>query len=269
MAFAEVNNTKLFYSLEGSSGPPLVLIHGSWGDHHNWDPVAPALSEHFRVLRYDRRGHSQSDAPEGQGSVLDDASDIAALVEHLDLAPAHVVGNSFGASISLRFASTRPDLIRSLIVHEPPLIGLLAGDTETQPFHDGVMQRINDAAEILEQGNLEAGAKQFVETIGMGPGGWDRMAPEQRQTNVTNALTWLDEVRDPDALTIDAESLAAFDHPTLLSQGDQSPPFFAVIVGKIAEAIPSAKRRTFAGAGHVPYASHPAEYVDMVRTFIA
>jgi pimeloyl-ACP methyl ester carboxylesterase len=69
MSTARVNGVSLHYELTGA-GDPLVLVHGSWGDHHNWDPVVPALAESFQVLTYDRRGHSQSERPDGQGSVF-------------------------------------------------------------------------------------------------------------------------------------------------------------------------------------------------------
>ena len=75
-----------------------------------------------RVLTYDRRGHSQSERPTGQGSVREDVADLAALLEHVELAPAWVLANSFGASISLRLASEHPGLFRGLIAHEPPLL---------------------------------------------------------------------------------------------------------------------------------------------------
>ena len=116
MATARINGVELFYELTGS-GEPLVLVHGSWSDHHNWDPVASTLAESFRVLAFDRRGHSNSERPPGQGSVFEDADDLAGLIDELGLAPAHVAGNSFGAVIALRAATRRPEVFRSLIAH--------------------------------------------------------------------------------------------------------------------------------------------------------
>src|SRR5262245_58370806 len=101
MPIEVVNGIRLRYEVAGS-GEPLVLVHGSWGDHHNWDAFAPLLTDRFEVVRYDRRGHSDSECPPGQGSVTDDVADLAALIERLGNGPAHVVGNSFGAAISLR-----------------------------------------------------------------------------------------------------------------------------------------------------------------------
>jgi pimeloyl-ACP methyl ester carboxylesterase len=59
MPFATVNSVALYYEITGS-GEPMVLVHGSWGDHHNWDTVVPLLSNSFQVVTFDRRGHSQS-----------------------------------------------------------------------------------------------------------------------------------------------------------------------------------------------------------------
>src|SRR6266567_33271 len=115
---------------------------GSWASHNIWDFVAPRLAESFRVLTYDRRGHSESQRPSGQGSVREDVADLAALIEHLELAPAWVAGNSFGASITLRLAGERPDLLRGRIGHEPPLFSLLAADPAVAPLLAEVGQRI-------------------------------------------------------------------------------------------------------------------------------
>ena len=116
----KVDGVALYYELEGS-GEPLALVHGSWGDATNWRFVVPGLAESFRVLAYDRRGHSRSEPPDQPGSVDEDGDDLAALLEALDLAPAHVATNSWGGNIALRLATRRPDVFRSLSCHEPPL----------------------------------------------------------------------------------------------------------------------------------------------------
>lgn len=61
------SGVELFYDVRGA-GEPLVLVHGSWGDHHSWDPVVAPLSASFEVVVYDRRGHSQSERPAGRGA---------------------------------------------------------------------------------------------------------------------------------------------------------------------------------------------------------
>src|SRR4028118_1007233 len=118
MATANVNGVRLFYELYGTEGIPLVLVHGSWDSHQDWELVVPGLAESFRVLTYDRRGHSQSERPAGQGSVHEDVADLAVLIEQVVGGPAYVLGNSFGGSIALRLAAERPDVVRGVAAHE-------------------------------------------------------------------------------------------------------------------------------------------------------
>jgi pimeloyl-ACP methyl ester carboxylesterase len=199
-----------------------------------------------------------------QGSIEDDVADLAALIAANHLAPAHVVGNSFGAIISLKLAAARPDLFASLTVHEPPLVGL--------PGHDPTLiaarQRIGAVVATLQSGKIELGAQQFVETVALGPGTWERLSPAMRQTFVFNAPTWLDEMNEPGAFTLDFERLATFSRPVLISGGDQSPPFFWAILDRIATALPHAQRNTFRGAGHVPHVTHPDGFASVVGGFI-
>ncbi len=263
MPTAVFNGVKLYYE-EAGSGQPLVLVHGSWTDHHSWDLVAPSLAERFRVVTYDRRGHSQSERPAGQGSVHEDVADLAALIEGLGLAPAHVVGNSFGGSITLRLAAERPELFLSLSAHEPPLFGLVAAD----PAVAAAQEEFAAVVELLSAGDMEGGARRFVDMI-LGPGAWDhQLPPEVRQTVINNAPTWLDETRDPEALTLDPVPLAHFSRPALLSTGSASPPFFAPVVAGLAETIPGVRQHTYEGAGHIPHQTHSDQFVDAVTSFV-
>jgi len=110
MPITTINGVRTFWEQCGEAGPPLVLVHGSWGDHHNWDAVVPGLARVFRVVTYDRRGHSQSERAPHHVRDDEDVADLAALIAANNLAPAHVAGNSFGAAITLRFAAAHPDL---------------------------------------------------------------------------------------------------------------------------------------------------------------
>jgi pimeloyl-ACP methyl ester carboxylesterase len=259
-----INDVSLYYEVIGD-GPPLVLVHGSWGDHHNWDAVVPGLAQMFRVFTYDRRGHSQSERLPAQGSIEEDVADLAAFITTNNLAPAHVAGNSFGAAITLKLAAAQPNLFASATAHEPPLIGML-GDHPALPV---VRQRIGAVLNTLKSGDLETGARQFVENVALGPGMWDKLPPEMQRTFVFNAPTWLDEMNEPESvMTVDLGRLGAFTRPLLITRGDQSPPFFYAILDKIAAAVPQAQQYTFHGAGHVPHLTHADEYVKVVTSFI-
>src|ERR687894_701067 len=108
--------------------------------------------------------------PPGQGSIHEDVADLAALIEHLDLAPVWVAGNSFGASITLRLASERPDLLRGIIAHEPPLFSLLAADAAGASMLEEVRQRLRAVVDRIAAGDHAGAAEEFVETVALGPG---------------------------------------------------------------------------------------------------
>jgi pimeloyl-ACP methyl ester carboxylesterase len=267
MSTSTINGVQLYWERTGYSGDPLVFVHGSWVDHHNWDVVVPLLSQSFRVVTYDRRGHSQSERPNAPGSIRQDVADLAELIEQLGLAPAHIIGNSFGGSIVLRLAGERPDLFRSLIVNEPPLMSLLADDSEGQVMLQSLRLGIDEVVNLLGAGDMEGGVRKFVEIM-FGPGMWDELPPEVKNLVIFNAPTFLDEMRDPEALSIELEGLRRFSHPALLTSGEQSPPFFPPIVDKIASVLPHAERKTFLGVGHEPEDTHPALYVATLSKFI-
>jgi pimeloyl-ACP methyl ester carboxylesterase len=264
MPIERVNGIRLRYEIVGS-GIPLVLVHGSWADHHSWDVLAPLLADQFQVIAFDRRGHSDSESPVGQGSVNEDVADLAALIERLGSGPAHVVGNSFGGSIALRLAASAPHLVLTVTAHEPPLMSVLADGREKAAVDNEAVQQI--VVGLLSAGQNAEAARQFVEQVALGPGHWELLPPSVQETFVRNAQTFLDETKDPDALTIDVASLAHFSGPALLTQGTESPPFFGLILDKIARVLDGAQRRTIEGAGHIPQMSHPKEYADALVSF--
>lgn len=266
MPISHVNGVRLYWERHGETGPPLVLVHGSWGDHHNWGRVVPALAQSCRVLVYDRRGHSQSERPASQGSIEEDVADLAALLREQAFVPGHVAGNSFGAAIALRLAVTQPELFASLTVHEPPLMALLQGG----PLFPAFIDRVGKVIAALRQEQWEEGARRFVETIAFGPGAWDTLPQETRDMFVYNAPTFLDESNEPSSLApVGFDRLPSFPHPVLVTDGPQGPPFFAPVLQQVADALPQAERHTFREAGHVPHITHPDEYVKVVSAFIA
>ena len=267
MPINKINGVKLFWELTGSNGDPLVLVHGSWGDHHDWDMVAGKFAKTFRVLTYDRRGHSQSERLQGQGSVEEDVADLIELITYFDLSPAHFAGSSYGAGIVLKAATKRPDIFRSMTIHEPPLFDLLPDIPGAQAALQSVNARIKIVLDLIAAGNMEKATEEFVEKISMGQGSWEKLPARTKKGFVYNAITWYDEMQDPQSLQIDLTALSVFKKPTLLSAGSESPPFFPLVIDKIKSALPDAKQIIIEGAGHVPHRSHSKMYCELVTNF--
>jgi pimeloyl-ACP methyl ester carboxylesterase len=266
MTTKNVNGVRLFYALQGDGEVPLVMVHGGFTSHHGWRQVAPRLAADLRVVTYDRRGYSESERP--GGTIRENVGDLAGLIEGLGLAPTWVAGVSSGGAIALRLAAERPDLLRGLIVHEPALFALLAGDPEVAPILEEARRRLGAVVERIASGDHAGGAKQFIETVAMGPGGWAELPPDDQQILIGNAPTFLSEVKDPEVLAFDLAWIQGFSKPTLLTLGEKSPPLYPPVFERLVEAMPKAEVQRFADAGHTPHRTHPDDYVAAVSDFI-
>lgn len=258
----------LHYDISGA-GDPLVLVHGSLAETTAWRFVAPGLAETFRIVTYDRRGHGRSGGSPAEGTVHDDVSDLAALIEELDLGPAHVCSTSYGTNIALRLAIERPDLVRRVVGHEPPLLSVLDGQPEHASIYDQTTASFEAVRQRLESGDNAGGVELFIEEVTLGPGSWERLPPEIQDNVTAHGPTLLGELRDPEALAIDVSALAAIPMTLLLTSGDASPPMFAAILASLAASLPDAHWHTFAGAGHLPHLTHPDDYVKTMTDYLA
>jgi pimeloyl-ACP methyl ester carboxylesterase len=267
LATATINGTRLFYEIRGDGEVPLICVHGGWGSHHDWDRVVPRLSESFTVVTYDRRGHSDSERSTQQVGMHQNVADAAALIEHLGLAPAWVIGNSFGATITLWLAGQHASLLRGIIAHDPTLFSLLAADPSVSPMLEENAKVLNAVAERIASGDHAGAAEQFF-TVPLGPGAWQHLPPAIRQACITNAPTFPHEIRDPERFAVDLDLLRSFSRPALLTTGDQDPPFFATVLSMLADVLPNCEVVTFAGVGHLPHLTHPEEYTESVGAFI-
>ena len=260
MTIAAINGIDMFVEVTGQ-GEPVVLVHGSWGDHTNWDAVVPALAARHRVVTFDRRGHSSSATPPGPSTTDDDAADLAALIDHVDARPAHVVGNSFGATITLRLVMSRPELVRSATVHEPPLFGLLASPNG-QPGSADAQPAVVKVLDLMALGRDREAARLFVEDIALGPGAWDRLPTGRQDIFERNAATWAEEQADPSWDVIDVEALSSAGVPLRITYGTDSPPPLSLIARQLAAHLPRADLVEYPGAGHIPHVTHPDMFTN-------
>ena len=113
MPIFDHNGISQHYEISGN-GPPLLLIAGMMSDSASWAPLVPILETNFTVIRPDNRTTGQTTPWDAPASVDIFAADCAALLAHLGLGPAHVLGHSLGGMIALRLACRFPDQVKTL-----------------------------------------------------------------------------------------------------------------------------------------------------------
>jgi pimeloyl-ACP methyl ester carboxylesterase len=115
MPLITANDVDLYYELTGPEGAPVVAFSNSIGSTlEMWDAQVDALSDHYRCLRYDTRGHGRSRVVERPAGIGDLAGDLASLLDALDIPKAHIVGLSLGGMTAQALALANPDRLLSL-----------------------------------------------------------------------------------------------------------------------------------------------------------
>jgi pimeloyl-ACP methyl ester carboxylesterase len=268
MPIARVRDVDLYYELSSGPGDPTVLVHGSLADHTTWDRVTPILSQSLTLLQYDRRGFGRSSLGPREHPVETDALDLSALLESLDLYPVHVVTHSYGGPVAFRLAAERPELVRSLSIHEPPMFGLLADRPETAEVGQLFLQSIQQIGALVARGKTVEAAQTVVEVFSTTPGAWDRLPEPVRLDYAARMDRWVEEYTDPDSLRPAPGELADLLLPVLLTTGGQSPGFLREIRHILAGELPNATELDLPGAGHAPQLTHPSEYCGLVLSFL-
>ena len=159
MAYFEHEGCSLHYE-EYGQGDPLVLVHGLGSSCLDWEYQIPVLAEHYRVIVTDVRGHGRSDKPRERYSIQGFSADLVALLEHLNLAPVHLVGLSMGGMIGFQTAVDQPALLRSLcIVNSAPQVKLKSTDDYVQWAKRWALSRLLSTATVCKA----LGATLFTE----------------------------------------------------------------------------------------------------------
>jgi pimeloyl-ACP methyl ester carboxylesterase len=261
MRHVEVAGRRVAYEQVGA-GPNLVLLHGAVTDLRSWGDVVDLLASTFRVTVVDAPGCGGSDDPDDTWRMDDYADLVAGFLDELELGPAHLLGHSWGSSLSLATHLRHAGATRSLI-----LAGAYAGWAGSLP-PDAVAQRLAFAHQLADQ--LEA------------DGGWDPTSmPGLFSERISAArrarlLETMHDVRAPGTRTM-ATALAACDLrpalgnvtiPTLLLAGDVDERSPLAVAEALHAAIPGATLRVLPGLGHEMFAEDPERCCDAVRAFL-
>ncbi|MGB5558404.1 MAG: alpha/beta hydrolase [Paracoccaceae bacterium] len=278
-----INGARLAY-VEQGSGDPVVLVHGGVSDLRTWDSQGSALGQHFRVVAYSRRyARPNAEIPEGAADPMQaHVDDLVALIEARKFGPAHLVGHSLGGFIALLVAIQRPDLVRSLVLIEPPVLTLFA-DVPLKPWQvlRLLLSRPRTAVALLRfgAGVMRPAQKAFrqddekaaIEAFGKGVLGktyFQTLSAARYQQVWENRKADRAQILGQSFAPLKPAEVAAVEIPVLLLCGSDSPKLFHRLTLRLAELLPKARISRIENASHILHEDKPSSVNAEIVKFL-
>lgn len=257
---AEVNGAAIAYDVTGS-GPPLLLLHAGLGDRRMWDEQIPAFAEHFTVIRYDARGFGDTVMPPAPYSP---AADAIALLDHLGIARAHLVGVSMGSQTAIEIAAVAPERVSALVA-----VAARTG-TPVSPALRAGWDRVNALVEAGDiAGAVEYELRMWVDGPERGPEDVDpRMRERVREMNAALFARDDDQGEEIPLEPPAAARLSEIAAPTLIVYGDKDLIDVRQAAAPLAAAIPGARLTVIPDTAHLPQMERPTLFNQRVLDFL-
>ena len=257
---AKANGININYQIDGREGAPWIVFSNSLATTTAmWDDQAAALKDSFRVLRYDQRGHGQSDVPDGRYAFDTLLADALGLMDALSIKKAHFAGLSMGGATALGLAERHPDRFDRIIVCDSPC--------QSTPQSS---QQWAERIAIAEKQGIEALVEPTVsrwfppETVAKNPPHLDKIRQMFRTTPVKGFIGCASALADHDY----ASAVAGVKLPVLFMVGEKDGVTPAAM-RKLNEKLPGSRYVELPGAGHISNMDRPTEFTKAIRDFIA
>jgi pimeloyl-ACP methyl ester carboxylesterase len=212
--YVEVNGINLYYETHGT-GRPLILLHGGLASGEMFGPILPVFTERHRVIIPDLQGHGRTADIDRPIDLQLMADDIAALIDHLQLAKPDVVGYSLGGGVAFFLASKYPDRVGKLVM------------ASANVRRDAIPPEM-----LAQQGQVNAAAAEFMKETPMYHL-YQRVAPRPEDFG-----RLLDKIGESMAKDFDfSEEVRALKVPTLIvaADADMAPPSHYIEVFKLLD----------------------------------
>lgn len=270
MPYATADDGVRLYYEEAGSGTPLIFVHEFAGDHRSWEPQMRHFARRYRSITYAARGYPPSDVPERVAaySQARAADDIAAVLDHLGIATAHVAGLSMGGFATLHFGFRHAARARSLCVAG---CGYGAEPGEREKFR----AEVDVVAEAIASQGMEKFAARYaygptrVQFENRDPRGFAefaRMLAEHSAMGSRNTQLGCQKER-PSLYELTAE-MRALTVPTLILTGDEDWPCLQPGL-LMKREIRSAALAVMPNCGHAINLEDPAEFNRLLGDFLA
>ncbi len=249
----------------GQGAQPAIFLHCSMASGKVWVPMMTRFADTLTSRAIDMPGHGGTGMPNPEVDVQVQAAHATiALIEQTG-APVHLVGHSYGATIALRIARERPDLVRSLAAIEPVYFSVL--DDAGHPAYAAALREEQEMVALIKQGKRLQAMQRFM-VRWAAPGDWDRLDSATQQAMAARAdfLVLIGNSilnRNPDRLQL--ADFAAIDLPALLIRGTDGLAVIDHIVETLARIMPKARTAAVDGAGHMVPLTHGAQTAALLQ----
>jgi pimeloyl-ACP methyl ester carboxylesterase len=248
----EVNGVNISYE-EAGSGEAIVFVHGLWVDRRCWLHQKKHFTKDFKVVIYDLRGHGESGKPSKQYSVWTHGEDLYALIKHLGLKQANIVGHSMGGMVACVLAVRHPEVVKRLVL----------ADTMCNVIPEAVGERV---AWVKKMSMEEIGrliAKRGIKLVGEDAIRLvvDMVKGQTPEVYVRNAVA-------TSGFNICGE-LKKIDKPTLIIVGGKDEATPAWMAETLHRLIPNSELYIMKGAGHLTCLDNPKEFNKAISDFLS
>lgn len=258
-----VDGVSIHYE-ETGTGAPIVFVHEFGGDYRSWHLQVAQLSRSFRCITYSARGFLPSAVPQDRSQYGQSysTSDLLALMDHLGLEAANVVGTSMGSFTSLDFALTHPDRVASVT-----LVGNSSGPRDDQERIRYRQEWIGHEAKLREERGGEGAVAVLEDDPAYqsfqknDPENWAIYARNLRGQSSEGAVHVLSTVHwNRRSLFEDQARLAVFEKPVLLVTGDEDYYLVGETNAFLQDILPNVTWHRFPGTGHLVNIEQAAEF---------
>lgn len=265
-----------FHYVEEGAGTPLVFIHGLAGDYRTWAPQWSAFAAPggagYRCISYSRRFNApnRNSKPSTNHSALVEAQDLAALLGTWHAQPSILVGSSYGAFIALAMALDTPELVKALVIVEPPMMGWADFVPRGRQVREAFDRDIRQPARAAFERDDDAEGIALLTGGIVGADAMARMTPSAMKRRLDNVLAAKALSLSSDEFPmLSPERVRLFSRPTLLLAGANTPPIHDVIYRALCSVMTQATQRRIPDAGHGVAKDNASAFNRCVLDFLA
>jgi pimeloyl-ACP methyl ester carboxylesterase len=281
---ADVNGAALAYREQGE-GEPVVFVHGSVDDLRSWDQQLPTIGTSYRAIAYSRR-YARPNAdiePDVDDQTLPHVDDLLTFLQVMDATPAHLVGHSWGGLICLLAAIRRPQVVRSLVLQEPPVLSLFIS---TRPRPTELLRLFSrrprtaltilsfaaktavPAEKAFRRGDDEAAMQAYAVGL-LGMDTWELLSQERKEQARENLNALRAQVLGAGFPPLSDDDVRSVTAPTLLMTGKRSPAYLPRLTDRLQQLLPNVERVEIPAASHLMNEENPGAVNPAILGFLA